>query len=171
MDYYEYNVRICLALLYPPQALFLTIPGTELSSVFDTVYFSSGRGCLSSYVDDTLTAGTPAFEADVATMLRAYKTHTPDHGAIRFAGIAAYADADGLHCHGRPYTDALLLLDAPTPMTTPLTNPSALHSLAAQILWVGRVAHPDVLMNATHLVSCRNPSSLDARRANDTWPS
>jgi len=24
MDYYEYNVRICLALLYPPQALLST---------------------------------------------------------------------------------------------------------------------------------------------------
>jgi len=27
MDYYEYNVRICLALLYPPQALvFMRVP-------------------------------------------------------------------------------------------------------------------------------------------------
>jgi len=25
MNYYEYNVRICLALLYPPQALMLSL--------------------------------------------------------------------------------------------------------------------------------------------------
>ena len=153
---------------FSTQNKFLTIPGLELSSVFDTVYFSPRRGCLSSYVDDTLTAGTSEFEADVASILRQYKTHTPDHDTIRFAGIAAYVDADGLHCHGRPYTDALLPLDAPTPMTTPLAAPAALHSLAAQILWVGRVARPDVLTNATQLVNCPNPTSLDARRANDT---
>jgi len=86
-----------------------------------------------------------------------------------FAGITATADADCMHCRGSPYIGALLPLDGLTPMTTPLSDPAALHSLAAQVLWVGRVARPDVLTYATHLVNCKESTSFDARRANDTF--
>jgi len=40
--------------------------------------------------------------------------------------------------------------------------------LAAKLLWVGRVARPDVLTNATQLANMPNPTGADARRANDT---
>jgi len=105
----------------------------------------------------------------VQTILKNYKNHTPDHGTIMIAGITATDDADGMHCRGSPYIGALLPLDGSTPMTTPLSDPAALHSLAAQALWVGRVARPDVLTNATHLVNCKDPTSFDARRANYTF--
>ena len=63
---------------------------------------------------------------------------------------------------------------APTPppsprsrsLSTPLPNPKELHSLAAKLLWVGRVARPDVLTDATQLANLPNPTGADARRAN-----
>jgi len=41
-----------------------------------------------------------------------------------------------------------------------------LHSLAAKLLWVGRVARSDVLTDATQLANLPNPTGADARRAN-----
>jgi len=43
-----------------------------------------------------------------------------------------------------------------------------LNSLAAKLLWVGRVARPDILTNATNLAHISRPTGADARRANDT---
>jgi len=154
--------------LFSTQAKFLSIPGARLSEAFDTVYVSPLHGCLSSYVDDTLAAGTPAFLRHVAAVMQKYKTHRPDHGSIFFSGIAADADADGLHCHSRPYAADLVPLDAPPPANAPLANAAGLHSLAAQILWIGRLARPDVLTNAAALACLPSPTTLDARRANDT---
>jgi len=151
------------------QSKFLPITGIALSSAFDTVYCVPRRGSISSYVDDTSAAADPPFKTSVQTILKNYKTHTPDLGIIMFAGITATADADGMHCRGSPDIGALLPLDGPTPMTTPLSDPAALHSLAAQVLWVCRVARPDVLTSATHLVNCKDPTSFDALRANDTF--
>ncbi|OSX78425.1 hypothetical protein BU14_0109s0025 [Porphyra umbilicalis] len=54
------------------------------------------------------------------------------------------------------------------PALLPTARPQGLHSLAAKLLWVGRVARPDVLTNATHLAKLPNPTGADARRANDT---
>jgi len=153
---------------FSTQSKFLPITGIALSSAFDTVYYVPRRGSISSYVDDTSTAGDPPFKTSVQTILNNYKTHTPNHGTIMFAGITAMADADGMHCRGSPYIRALLPL-WPHPMTTPLSDPAALHSLAAQVLWVGRDAGPALLTNATHLVNCKDPTVLDARRANDTF--
>jgi len=154
-------------IFFSTQAKFLIIPGLSLSDAFDTVYVSPLQGCLSSYVDDTLTAGTPTFAAHVAKLMLNYKTHRPDHGSISFAGITADADADGLHCHGRPYCRDLSPLDAPLPANAPLADAAGLHSLAAKLLWIGRLARADVLTNATALVNCPSPTSADARHAND----
>jgi len=153
---------------FSTQAKFLTIPGARLSEAFDTVYVSPLHGCLSSYVDDTLAAGTPAFLRQVAAVMQQYKTHRPDHDSIVFSGIAADADADDLYCHSRPYAADLVPLDAPPPANAPLANAAGLHSLAAQILWIGRLARPDVLNNAAALASLPSPTTLDAGRANDT---
>jgi len=153
---------------FSTQAKFLSIPGARLSEAFDTVYVSPLHGCRSSYVDDTLAAGTPAFLRHVSAVMQQYKTHRPDHGSIIFSGIAADADADGLHCHSRPYAADLVPLESPPPANAPLASAAGLHSLAAQILWIGRVARPDFLTNAAALVSLPSPTKLDARRANKT---
>jgi len=97
-----------------------------------------------------------------------YKTHRPDHGSISFAGISADADAYGLHFHGRPDCRDLSPLDAPLPSNAPLSDAAGLHSLPAQLLWIGRLVRPDVLTNATALVNCPSHTSADARHANDT---
>jgi len=47
-------------------------------------------------------------------------------------------------------------------------DPKSLHSLAAELLWVGHVARPDMLTNATQLANMLNPTGANARRANDT---
>lgn len=47
-------------------------------------------------------------------------------------------------------------------------DPKELLSLAAKLLWVGRVGRPDVMTNATHLSNLKNPTAVDAKRANDT---
>ena len=44
MDYYEYNVRICLALLYPPQALVATAGCVALGGVLFSL-LSGGVHC------------------------------------------------------------------------------------------------------------------------------
>jgi len=98
----------------------------------------------------------------------AYKTHRPDHGSITFAGISADADVAGLHCHGRPYCRDLSPLSAPLPANAPLADSAVGHSLAAQILCIGRLARPDILTNATVLVKSPSLTSADARHANDT---
>ena len=154
--------------IFSTQAKFLSLPGARLSEAFHTVYVSPLHGCLSSYVDTTLTAGTSAFLRHVAAVMQQYKKHRPDNGFIVFSGIAADADADGLHCHSRPYAADLVPLDAPPPANAPLASAAGLHSLAAQILWIGRLARPDVLTNAAALASLPSPTTLNARRANDT---
>jgi len=155
-------------LFFPSQSKFLSLPGARLSEAFDTVYVSPLHGCLSSYVDDTLAAGTPAFLRDVATIMQQYKTHRPDHGSIVFSGIAADADADGLHCHSRPYAADLVPLNAPPSANAPLANAAGLCFLAAQILLIGCLASPDVLTDAAALAGLPSPTKLDARRADDT---
>jgi len=153
---------------FSTQAKILTIPGLSLRNAFDSVYVSPLHGCLAFYIDDTFTAGTPAFTAHVARLMLAYRTHRHDHGSIAFAGISADANTDGLHCHGRPYCRDLSPLAAPLPANAPLVDAAGLHSLAAELLWIGRQARLDDLRDATALVNCPFPTSADARHANHT---
>jgi len=54
------------------------------------------------------------------------------------------------------------------PLSSPLPSRKHLHSLAAKLLWVGRVARPDILTNATNLDHISHPTGSDARHAKDT---
>jgi len=54
------------------------------------------------------------------------------------------------------------------PLSIPLPSRKHLHSLAAKLLWVGRVARPDILTNATNLDHISHPTGADARHAKDT---
>jgi len=150
---------------------FLTIPHITLSSAFDTIYLVPLHGAISTYVDDTLNAGDAPFLSSVAFVLKSYSTHRPDHNNIQFAGITARTDAAGIHCDAGPYTASIAPLVLSPPLSSPLDDPKSLHSLAAKLLWVGRVARPDVLTNATQLANLPNPTGADARRANDTLAS
>jgi len=150
------------------QSRFLTIPNITLNSAFDIIYLVPLHGAISTCVDDTLNAGDAPFLSSVNTILKSYSTHRPDHGTIQFAGICARSDAAAVHGDAGPYAATT----APLPLTPPLpstfTDPKSLHSLAAQLLWVGRVARPDVLTNARQLANIPNRTGADARRANDT---
>ena len=150
------------------QSRFLTIPNITLSSAFDTIYLVPLHGAISTYVDDTLNAGDADFLSSVIAILRRYSTHRPDHGTIQFAGISARTDTDGIHCDAGPYANSIAPLPLSLPLSSPYKDPKSLHSLAAKLLWVGRVARPDVLTNATQLANMPDPTGADARRANDT---
>ena len=52
------------------QSRFLSIPHITISSAFNTVYVARLHGAVCTYVDDTLHAGTPAFLAAVASILK-----------------------------------------------------------------------------------------------------
>jgi len=150
------------------QSRFLTIPNITLSSAFDTIYLVLLHGAISAYVDDTLDAGDAPFLSSVNDILKSYSTHRLDHGTIQFAGICARSDATGDHYDAGPYAATITPLPLSPPLSTAFADPKALHSLAAKLLWVGRVARPAVLTNATQLAHMPNPTGADARRANDT---
>jgi len=164
---YEKNV-VCRHFHFITQSRFLTIPEITLSSAFDTIYLVPLRGAVSTYADDTLNAGDPAVLASVATVLNTYTTHRLDYSDIRFAGITDRTDGSGIHCDAGPCAAALTPLPLSLPLSSPLPEPKALHSLAAKLMWVGRVARHDILTSATHLAKILNPTGADARRANDT---
>jgi len=151
----------------PPQCGPSTAQCTA-SSAFDTIYLVPLHGAISTYVDDTLNAGDTAFLSSVTAILSRYSTHRPDHDTIQFADISARTDADGIQCDAGFYTSSIDPLPLPLPLSSPFDNPKLLHSLAAKLLWVGRVARPDVLTNATQLSNMPDPTGADARRANDT---
>jgi len=153
---------------FKTQSRFLTIPNITLSSAFDTIYLVPHHGAISTYVDDTLNAGDAPFLKYVDNILKNYSTHRPDHGTIQFAGICARSDDAGVHCDAGPYATTIAPLPLTPPLSSPFADPKYLHSLAAKLLWVARVARPDVLTNATQLANMPNPTSADARRANDT---
>ena len=148
------------------QSRFLSIPHITLSSAFDTVYTAPLRGAVCSDVDDTLHAGTPAFLAAAASIVKEYNTHRPDHDNVTFAGISARTNASGIHCDAGAYAATISPLPLCSPLSTSLPNLKDLHSLAAKLLWVGCVARPDVLTDATQLANLLNPTGADARRAN-----
>jgi len=153
---------------FSTQARFLTIPGITLSTAFDTIYLSPLQGIIATYVDDTLNAGTPAFLRSLASVLASYDTHKPDHENIKFAGITARSDATGIHCDADAYSRTLAPLPLHPPLSSPLPSRKPLHSLGGKLLWVGRVARPDILTNATNLAHIPRPTGADARRGNDT---
>ncbi|KAK1869742.1 hypothetical protein I4F81_012208 [Pyropia yezoensis] len=150
------------------QCRFLTIPGVRLSAAFDAVYISPLHGALSTYVDDSLTAGDNCFTKDIKTIMSQYKTHRPDHDTIQFAGITVQTSPDGVECDAGAYNDTLRPIDVPPRNNDAVPDPKELLSLAAKLLWVGRVGRPDVMTNATHLSNLKNPTAVDAKRANDT---
>ena len=113
---------------------FLTIPNVTLSSAFDTIYLVPLHGAISTYVDDTLNAGDAPFLSSVASVLKSYSTHRPDHDNIQFAGITARTDAAGIHCDAGPYTASIAPLVLSPPLSSPLADPKSLHSLAAKLL-------------------------------------
>jgi len=127
-----------------------------------------GQGALCTYVDDTFSAGTPTFDLAVTAAMQNYNTHQPDRGNVTFAGLTATTDDAGIHCSAGPYTSTLPPAPTSDRPQDRLASPTALHSLAAQLLWVGRCARPDVLTNTTNLANLPTPTSLDARHANDT---
>jgi len=147
---------------------FCTIPNIKLSSAFDSIYLVPLHCAISTYLDDTLNAGDTAFLSSVTAILARYSTHRLDHGTIQFAGISARTDTDGIHCDAGPYTSSIDPLPLSPPLSAPFDNPKLLHSLAAKLLWVGRVARPDVLTNATQLANMPDSTGAGARRANDT---
>ena len=148
------------------QSRFLSIPHITLSSAFDTVYVAPLRVAVCTYVDDTLHAGTPAFRAAVSSILKNYNTHRPDHDNVTFARILARTTATGIHCDTGTYAATISPLPLRSPLSTPLPNTKYLHSLAAKLLWVGRVARPDVPTDTTQLADLPDPTGADARRAN-----
>jgi len=150
------------------QSRFLTIPNITLSSAFDTIYLVRLHGAISTYVDDILNAGDAAFLSSVNAILRRYSTHRLDHGTIQFAGISARTDADGIHWVAGPYASNIAPLSLSPPLSSPFEDPKSLQSFAAKLLWVVRVARPDVLTNATQLANMPDSTGADARRANDT---
>jgi len=126
------------------------------------------HGAISTYVDETLNARDAPFLKSVENILKNYSTHRPDHGTIQFAGICARSDDAGVHCDAGPYATTIAPLPLTPPLSSPFADPKSLHSFAAKLLWVARVARPDVLTNATQLANMPNATSADARRANDT---
>jgi len=150
------------------QCRFLTIPNKTLSSAFDTIYLLPLYGAISTHVYDTLNAGDADFLSSVNSILRRCSTHRPDQGTIQFAGISARIDGDGIHCDASPYAPTIAPLPHSPPLSSPFADPKSLHSLAAKLLWVSRVARSDVLTNATLLENMSDPTGADARRVNDT---
>jgi len=150
------------------QSRFLTIPNIILSSAFDTIYLVRLHGAISTDFDDTLNAGDAPFLSSVNDILKSYSTNRPDHGTIQFAAISARSDATGVHCDAGPYAATIKPLPLLPPLSPAFADPKLLHSLAAKLLWVGRVARPDILTNAMQLATMPNPTGADARRANDT---
>ena len=126
------------------------------------------HGAISTYADDTLNAGDAPFLSTVNAILKRYFTHRPGHGTIQFSGIFALTDADGIHCGAGPYASTITLLSLSPTLSSPFAEPKSLHSLAAKLLWVGRVARPDGLTNATQLANLPGPTGADARHANNT---
>jgi len=153
---------------FSTQAHYLAIPGIVHSAAFDTIYLIPGQGALCTYVDDTFSAGTRTFDVAVAAAMQDYNTHRPDRGNVTFAGLTATTDDAGIHCSAGPYTSTLRPAPTSDRPQDLLDSPTALHSLAAQLLWVCRCARPDVLTNATNLANLPTSTSLDARHANDT---
>lgn len=149
------------------QCRFLTIPGVRLSAAFDTVYISPLHGALSTYVDDSMSAGDDSFTKDIKTIMSQYKKHRPDHDTIQFACITVRTSPDGVRCDAGAYNDTLRPIDVPPRNNDAVTDPKELLPLAAKLLWVGRVGHPDVITNATHLSNIKAPTGVDAKRAND----
>jgi len=153
---------------FSTQSRYLAIPGIIHTAAFDTVYLILGQGALCTYVDDTFSGGAPTFNLAVTVAMQDYNTHRPDRGNVTFAGLTATTDDAGIHCSAGPYTSTLRPAPTSDRPQDRLASPTALHSLAAQLLWVGRCARPDVLTNATNLSNLPAPTSLDARHANDT---
>jgi len=153
---------------FSTQARYLVIPGIIHSAAFDTVYLIPGPGALCTYVDDTFSAETPTFNLAVTVAVQDYNTHRPDRGNVTFAGLTATTDDAGIHCSAGPYTSTLRPAPTSDRPQDRLASRTALHSLAAQLLWVGHCARPDVLTNAINLANLPAPTSLDARHANDT---
>jgi len=153
---------------FSTQTRYPTIPGIIHSAAFDTFYFLPGHGALCTYVDNTFSAGTPTFDLAVTAALQHYNTHRPDRGNVTFAGLTATSNDAGIHCSAGPYTTILRPAPISDRSQDRLDTPATLHSLAAQLLWVGCCARSDVLTNATHLANLPAPTSLDARHANDT---
>lgn len=78
------------------------------------------------------------------------------------------SDAEDLHFHGRPHWRDLSPLASTVPSSSPLADATGLHSLASPLLWIESLARPDILTNATALVSCPSLPSTDTRRDKDT---
>jgi len=150
------------------QSCFLTFPNITLSSAFDTIYLVPLHGAISTHVDDTLNAGDASFLSSVHKILKNYSTHCPEHGTVQFAGICARSDDAGVHCDAGPYAKTIAPLPLTPPLSSPFADPKSLHFLAAKLLWVGRVAPPDVPTNAAQLANMPNPTGADAHSANDT---
>jgi len=97
-----------------------------------------------------------------------YNTLRPNRGNVTFASLTATTDDAGIHCSVGPYTSTLRPAPTSDRPQDRLASPAALHSLAAQLLWVGCCARPDVLINHANLANLPTPTSLEARHANDT---
>ncbi|OSX74435.1 hypothetical protein BU14_0289s0014 [Porphyra umbilicalis] len=84
-----------------------------------------------------------------------YNTLRPDRGNVTFASLTATTDDAGIHCSDGPYTSTLRPAPTSDRPQDRLASPAALHSLAAQLLWVGKrhVSYLAALTDNTHRFS------------------